>query len=85
MAKRTNGAAPVKAAPRPRPRSGTNITESRRRELGYGSIKVRLPLDALAILAAEAERSGYTRAEILDACIRIYCKSDPLAKALAEV
>jgi len=65
--------------PKPRSRSGPNLTEARRRELGYGSIKVRLPLDVLKLLAEESERSGWSRAELLDACIRLYLGTDELA------
>jgi hypothetical protein len=68
VTKRTTGAA--KAAPG---RSGSNLTDARRAELGYGRITLRLPLDALAILADEAERSGYSRAELVDTAIRLHC------------
>jgi hypothetical protein len=74
MTARAKGAAP--AAPRPRSASGPNISEARRRELGYGTIKLRLPLDVLAILEEESERSDLSRAELVDSAIRLFCKSD---------
>lgn len=68
MTKRTNGAAP--AAPR---RSGSNLSDARRAELGYGRITLRLPIDTLAILEAEAEASGLSRTELVDSAIRLHC------------
>jgi hypothetical protein len=82
MTKRTRAA---QAAPS---RSGTNITDARRAELGYGRLTLRLPLDALEMLAAEAERSEYSRAELVDSMIRMYlapCRATETALMMAEL
>ena len=83
MTKRTTGAAQAAAVPaRRKSTSGSILTEERRRELGYGSIKLRLPLDVLAMLQAESDESGYSRAELVDAAIRLYVGDGELARSL---
>jgi hypothetical protein len=72
MTKR-NGAA--KAAPKRA--SGRNLTEAERTANGYGSVKLRLPQDALAQLAELADEGGASRAEIVDSLIRIEWAKTP--------
>ncbi|UOF77331.1 orf omegA-bindinG-regulatory protein compleX [Caudoviricetes sp.] len=52
-------------------RSGTVWTEADYRARGYGTVKLRLPLDTLEMLAREAHDSGLSRAELVDEMIRI--------------
>jgi hypothetical protein len=54
----------------PKTRSGSNLSDARRAELGYGRLTLRLPLDALELLRVESERSGRSRAELIDAAVR---------------
>jgi hypothetical protein len=59
---------------KPKPRtSGATIPEAERAARGQGRLTLRLPVDVLAILAAESERSGYTRAELVATAIRLHC------------
>jgi hypothetical protein len=46
-------------------RSGPSLTEERRAELGYGTIKLRLPQDALDRLGKLAAQAGVSRAQYL--------------------
>lgn len=62
-------------------RSGSNLSDARRAELGYGRLTLRLPLDAIAALTEEAESSGLARWELVDAAIRLYVGTDELAIA----
>lgn len=51
-------------------RSGTTWTEADYRARGYGSVKLRLPLDVLALLDQYASEADVSRAEIVDALVR---------------
>jgi hypothetical protein len=73
VTKRSNGAA--KAAPKRKP--GRSLTEAERTTLGYGTIKLRLPLDALAQLAELSDEGDASRAEIVDSLIRIEWAGTP--------
>lgn len=76
MTKRGNGAA--KAAPKRAPGpSGTAWAESDYAAKGYGTIKLRLPLDALEQLAELADEGEASRAEIVDSLIRIEWAKTP--------
>lgn len=55
---------------RTKTRSGTAWTEADYRARGYGSVKLRLPLDALELLDQYASDAGVSRAEIVDALVR---------------
>lgn len=50
--------------------SGTAWTEADYAAKNYGSIKLRLPLDALAQLAELADERDVSRAEVVDSLIR---------------
>lgn len=62
-------------------RSGTTWTEADYRARGYGTVKLRLPLDALALLDQYAALADVSRAEIVDALIRQ--GAPPVARVLA--
>lgn len=51
-------------------RSGTTWTEADYLARGYGTVKLRLPLDALALLDQYANEADVSRAEIVDALVR---------------
>jgi hypothetical protein len=71
-------------APAPKPRasrSGSNLSDARRAELGYGRLTLRLPLDVLEALTEESESSGLARWELVDSAIRLYVGTDELAIA----
>lgn len=57
-------------------RSGRNLTDAERAKNGWGRITLRLPFDALEMLQAEAERSGLSRAELIDEMIRLALDPD---------
>lgn len=65
------GSSVLFANPRPT-RSGTQWSDADYAAKGYGSIKLRLPLDALEMLATKAEREGCSRAQLVDAAVRAY-------------
>lgn len=66
---RESGRAPANRMPAPK-RSGTTWTEADYRAAGYGTIKLRLPLDVLALLDQYADEADVSRAEIVDALVR---------------
>lgn len=51
-------------------RSGTVWTEADYRAKGYGTVKLRLPLDTLERITSVAETNGISRAEVVDAAIQ---------------
>jgi len=53
-------------------RSGTKWSEAEYARQGYGRVSLRLPADALDMLATKAESHGCSRAELVDAAIRAY-------------
>jgi uncharacterized protein (DUF1778 family) len=60
---------------KPKPRaSGPTIPEATRAERGQGRLTLRLPVDVLALLEAEAERTGDTRSELVAAAVLLHCK-----------
>ena len=64
---------------KPKPRaSGATIPEAERAARGQGRLTLRLPVDVLAILERESERSGYTRSELVETAILLHC--DPKGK-----
>ena len=54
----------------PKSRSGTTWGDAQYAAKGYGRITLRLPLDALAMLADIAHETGETRAQVVDRLIR---------------
>lgn len=66
-----------RAAKAPKRKPGRSLTEAERVKLGFGTIKLRLPTDALAQLAELADEGEASRAEIVDSLIRIEWAKTP--------
>lgn len=59
------------AKKKPKSRSGPNLSDERRAELGQGRITLRIAQEALDQLGELSADSGYTRAELVETMIRV--------------